>query len=162
MIKLPAQKDAHEAPKTTSQLSNIIWYDNQSYQMDINLSTKGYWFTCIELRLVDIAASLDIQVKSRRPVSSPVCFLRGFLNESKWSVDGEKAGWAKSWGTWHCREAYNRSSRWVSTNAPRQEEKVWRKTHQQSLWQGILIVGYILYPGAGLNPIDGRVAEKYS
>ena len=32
MIKLPAQKDAHEAPKTTSQLSNIIWYDNQSYQ----------------------------------------------------------------------------------------------------------------------------------
>ena len=122
----------------------------------INLSTKGYWFTCIELRLVDIAASLDIQVKSRRPVSSPVCFLRGFLNESKWSVDGEKAGWAKSWGTWHCREAYNRSSRWVSTNAPRQEEKVWRKTHQQSLWQGILIVGYILYPGAGINPIDDR------
>ena len=51
---------------------------------------ETFCVTCIELRLVDIAAGLDIEVKSWRPVSSPVCFLRGFLNKSERPAIGKR------------------------------------------------------------------------
>ena len=34
------------------------------------------------------------------------------------------------------------------------------ETYQKGSWQGILIVGYIFYPWTGIDPINGRVAER--
>ena len=35
---LPAQKDAHETPQTTSQLSNVIWYVKEIEELNIRLT----------------------------------------------------------------------------------------------------------------------------
>ena len=77
-------------PLASSPTSSGVRNNLTTSQLNKNVFTNDFHFTCIELSLVDVAAGLDIEIKSGRPVSSPVCFLRGFLHKSKRSVVGER------------------------------------------------------------------------